>query len=376
MNTLFVVSWYPNKEDPVSGIFIRRHAEAVSKYCNVSVLYLHYASKIKESSIEVSQENGVKVFRAYFKARKARYINALFNLSYFLAIFSHIKKFCGTPDIVHVNVIYPAGLLGLVLKRMYHVPLVLTEHRGSLEVYLRKPTAAIVKLVMADASKILPVSTTQMQDLKNLYDSDKYDVVPNAVNTEKFKPGEAVKSGKCQMLHVSIMDEEKKNIRLLLESTLRLRQKRTDFELRILGDGNDRRRVEEYSRKLGVGDEVVRFVGRVSEEQVVRHMRSSQFLVLSSNKESFSVVCAEAIACGIPVVCTKCGGPEDYVSGSVGRLVEPRNAVALADAMNWMIDHYFDFDPHLLHEFARKRFSYDAVGEKIFRVYQNLLYNK
>lgn len=379
MNALFIASWYPNKEDPLVGIFVRRHAEALSRYCNVSVLHLHYDRNINESGIEVRTENGVRVFRAYFRAIRAlrnfRYTNALITLSYFLAIWPHIKRNCGTPDIVHANVIYPAGLLGLVMKRIYHVPLVLTEHIGLFAVYLsNKPTAAVAKHVMKDASKILPVSTAQMQDMKKLYDSDKYLVIPNAINTDKFKPIVVAKSrNKCQVLHVSMMDERFKNIRLLLQATERLRQKRTDFEVSIIGDGKDRRLVEEYSKRLGLGEEAVRFVGGVSEEEVLRYMQEAQFLVLSSNRESFSAVCAEAIACGIPVVCTKCGGPEDYVSAKVGRLVEPRNAVALANAMSWMIDHYSDFDPHILHDYAEQRFSYDAVGKKIFRVYQSLL---
>jgi glycosyltransferase involved in cell wall biosynthesis len=375
---LFIASWYPNKEDPLSGIFIRRHAEALSRYCDVSVLYLHYDKKTKESRIEVCCENGVLVFRAYFEAiralRGSRYPNALFTLSHFFAILSHIKKSCGTPDIVHANVIYPAGLLGLVMKRIYQVPLVLTEHQSPFSVYLsNRPTAVIAKRVMEEASAILPVSTAQMRDMKNLYDSERYLVVPNVVNTEKFKPGQAAPGKKCRVVHISTMDERFKNVCLLLQSVKRLSKQRSDFEVNIVGDGKDRRFVEEYARRLQLGDEVVHFTGRLSEGQVAQHMQSSQFLVLSSNKESFSVVCAEAISCGIPVVCTKCGGPEDYVSDKVGRLVEPRNGVALTDAIDWMIDHHSDFDPDVLHEYARQRFSYESVGRRIFGVYQSIL---
>jgi hypothetical protein len=48
IKVLFLASWYPNREHPVSGIFVKRHALAVSNYCDVAVLYVHLGDVERE----------------------------------------------------------------------------------------------------------------------------------------------------------------------------------------------------------------------------------------------------------------------------------------------------------------------------------------
>jgi len=67
LKVLYLASWYPNKEHPVSGIFIKRHAHAVSKYCDVCVLYVHGSQHQKTPSTEFSDEEGIKTVRVYYK---------------------------------------------------------------------------------------------------------------------------------------------------------------------------------------------------------------------------------------------------------------------------------------------------------------------
>jgi len=59
MKVLFLSAWYPNRNDVMSGLFVRKHAEAVSKYCDVEVLYVHPDKTLKNFQISVSAENGI-----------------------------------------------------------------------------------------------------------------------------------------------------------------------------------------------------------------------------------------------------------------------------------------------------------------------------
>ncbi len=55
-------------------------------------------------------------------------------------------------------------------------------------------------------------------------------------------------------------------------------------------------------------------------------------MITNSNYETFSVATAEALVCGVPVIATRCGGPEDFVTEDCGILIEPRNrTVASSD---------------------------------------------
>ena len=62
--------------------------------------------------------------------------------------------------------------------------------------------------------------------------------------------------------------------------------------------------------------------GFVTEEQKLELLTNADFHILNSDDEGFSVVTAEAILYGIPVIATKCGGPEDFVTPSTGILIE------------------------------------------------------
>ena len=134
LKVLFIASWYPNKEHPVSGIFIKKHAMAVSKYCNVAVLYIHLGSI--EDSIDVIEENGILEVIVYKKLsthRLIRYLSNqmaqyLGNLHASLMGYDIICRKFGKPDLVHCNVLLYAGFVALYLKLRYGMVYILTEH--------------------------------------------------------------------------------------------------------------------------------------------------------------------------------------------------------------------------------------------------------
>ncbi|HQL65445.1 MAG TPA: hypothetical protein PLS78_06265, partial [bacterium] len=135
---LFLASMYPDKSSPVKGIFVKRHAEAIVKFCDVVVLYITDAPHIKNKTYELnySEENKIPTVRVYHgKIKKLPIIYGLQkDLIYIIAArigFKTIKKRFGKPDIVHVNVIKPAGKIPVILKFLHKIPFLITEHSSS-----------------------------------------------------------------------------------------------------------------------------------------------------------------------------------------------------------------------------------------------------
>ena len=92
-----------------------------------------------------------------------------------------------------------------------------------------------------------------------------------------------------------------------------------------MGDGSDRRRLEEKARTLGTEDKVV-FAGYISESEKADHYRLADVYVMPSQGEGFGFVYLEAMACGIPVVASSCDGSKEAVmDGKLGLLVNPRD---------------------------------------------------
>jgi glycosyltransferase involved in cell wall biosynthesis len=143
--------------------------------------------------------------------------------------------------------------------------------------------------------------------------------------------------------------------------------------LQIVGDGPDRSRLETQAAAAGLLDKKIFFHGKKDNTEVYAFLSACSFLVMNSRLETFSLICAEALSCGKPVVATRCGGPEDYLTGEQGILIEPGHAGQLADALKQMIVQYQSYDKEKLKEFAINHFSPATVGKMYFDLYQRIL---
>lgn len=116
------------------------------------------------------------------------------------------------------------------------------------------------------------------------------------------------------------IDDPRKNIPLLLEAYARLRQQGVDVSLRLVG-GTVTAAISDAVRRFGLEGQV-EFVPHVSADELAQHLRTLDFFVLPSHQEGLCIAALEAMACGVPVISTRCGGPEEFVlPGHSGQLV-------------------------------------------------------
>lgn len=388
LRVLVVASWYPSADNPTAGVFIREQVRTIVPLTDVAVLYVHDSTE--GHAPELSEEDGAKVVRARLQApptassvagRVRAVATNLYN-RYFgyrtagRAVFETLRGSWGMPDIVHVQALWPAALIARDIKRRYGVPYVVTEHS---EEYLPESRRRLVRtpgmlpLVLRPlargAARTIAVSRYLGGRLEELGLAHRLEVIPNVVPETMALPRPG--SPPHAIAHVSIMGPAK-DIPGLITAVARLRERRSDFVLRLVGDGESRAEVEAQVAALGLGD-VVEFLGPQNAEQVADTFAASAFTVVSSTHETFSVVAVESLMAGRPVVSTRCGGPEEFITPEVGLLVDAGDPDALADGLGWMLDHAADFDPALLHAYAMERFAPDVVAQRILSVYREVL---
>ena len=101
----------------------------------------------------------------------------------------------------------------------------------------------------------------------------------------------------------------------------------------IVGDGDDRPRLEALAAEVGV-TEKVRFVGQVKPEELPDHFRLADVFVMPSTGEGFGIVFLEAMATGIPVIGgNRDGSLDPLADGVLGRAVDPDNGEELTSAI-------------------------------------------
>jgi L-malate glycosyltransferase len=373
---LIVSKWYPSKESPTHGLFVREFVKAKALHNDVIVLYGELTSCRNprfpyETTDQV--EDGFRTIRFIYKRRLLK-LHRIINIIGFAHCFLKLMKEGYRPDIIHFHE-YDASLSVFALAKIYHFPLVVTEHyTGFVRNILTRSERYIARLVMQGAIVVLPVSDYLRKHLRSYAPNVRMEVINNVVDTSVFQLSNPIVKGRDQakqMLIVAAL-ETKKGILYLLEALELLKMMRTDFFLNIIGDGTIRAELEEKAKILGLND-FVRFHGIKPKSEVAEFMSQCDFFVLSSLFETFGCVIIEAMACGKPVVVTNIGGPDEIVTPESGILVESANSEALKDGINYMLDNYHKYSATNISRYAGEFYNLEYIGQKLNQIYNDVL---
>ena len=199
---------------------------------------------------------------------------------------------------------------------------------------------------------------------------------PPGIDASTYHPVEGEKDEGRYILSVGRFSRLRKNVKLLFEAYYRLREKVSDPPRLVLaGLDGPYESAWETAQSLGITEHIDVHVD-VPEEKLTRLYRHADLFALSSKEEGLGLVIAEAMASGVPVVSTDCGGPSTLINeGETGYLTPVGDPDALADRMQTVLenpDHARE-----LGERGRKRieghFSEEAAGKKFVEVYGQLL---
>jgi phosphatidylinositol alpha-mannosyltransferase len=207
------------------------------------------------------------------------------------------------------------------------------------------------------------------------YFPGEYRIIPNGVELDRFEraePYEQLRDGVLNILFVGRL-EERKGLIHLLKAYHRLRKRRVDARLLVVGAGPKLREYRRYVGLRGIRD--VEFLGRVTDEEKARYFASADvFCAPATGQESFGIVLLEAMAAGVPIVASDIHGYKQVVQRGVqGLLVEPRKPRALAAAL-----YTLALDPEMrdrMGEAGRARapeFSWERVTEQVIDFYREV----
>lgn len=386
LKVLYLARWYPNRYDPMFGLFIKRHAEAANNCCDVGVVYVHQTEDglpgNKVYDIDFGVVNGVPTAKIYYPSSKIKLfpVNKLINVfRFFKANFigaGLIKKHLGGYNLVHVHVLTRLGLIAMHYKLFHGKPYLISEHwsryldlTGSFNGFLRK---AVTKLIVKHASFV----TTVTENLANAMQShglhnDDYVVLPNVVDNVFLENAKKADNGNelSVFVHVSCFEDRSKNISGLLRVIGKLSGLRDDFIFRLIGDGKDMDLLRNYAKKLQLTDEHVVFTGLLEGEELVAEMASANMLVVFSNYENLPVVINESLSLGVPVIATRVGGIPERINKDNGVLLDAGDEGRLLDSLIDFLDGRLSFNMDEIQASAREGFSPKTVGNVLCGLY-------
>lgn len=397
MNIFFIPSWYPSPDAPLAGIFSKEQAMAVSHHfpaCSIGVSlwgqkseanllwakdHLKNVKKLLQFPAQQPYEKQLTTNYSEFYTPALTWTDKLLkgNMKGILsANEQNLQRFiakAGKVSLIHAHVAFPAGFVAMQLAKKYHLPYLITEQMSPFPFLCYRKGREImqkVRLPLQQADAVIAISPNAAADME-LKTGVTPLVIPNLVDEKLFSPPASPPAIKPFTFFTLGRMVPQKGIPDLLHAISHLSRQYKEVTFRIGGEGENKTEYQKLARLIGIAKRI-EWLGELSRPQAAKEFQQCNAFVLPSLHESMGVVYAEAIACGKPIIATRCGGPEFIVTTTNGLLSEINQPRQLAAAMENLMEHYASYNPRLIRQEFLERFSSVAVSKQLHTVYKSM----
>lgn len=327
-----IVGHFPPHIGGVSSYTNLLSQELVKRGDNVYVITYPY-EKFYDKNSEIKKN--LKVETAFAPDVKGLR-GTIFTFTAFFKLIYITKKY--KIDLIHAHYLLPPGLIGVLAGKLTKTSTAVTIHGSDIyRLGKNRILKSIIKFILKNTDHVYAVSSAAKKEalkfkIKGL--KDKILITWNAVDIEKFNPRQkssfkteqGIEPKTPIILFVGNLVEQK-GVKYLIESKKFIKY---NCEIVIVGDGPLKTELKAVAKSEGLKN--IKFVD--ARDDVHKILPEADVLVLPSISESFGIVLLEAMAAGVPVVATNVGGIPEIIADDVGILVEPKNAMAIGDAIN------------------------------------------
>lgn len=276
-------------------------------------------------------------------------------------------------DLIDAHYFYPDGVAAAILGTRFGKPVIITARGTDLNLIARYVVPRqLIRWAAGKARAVITVSAALKKTAIEIgIAPEKLTVLRNGVDSGLFRPTDrkAIRAA-CGLSGLVLLSVGNlvpvKAHNLVIEALPLLRE----AQLLIAGDGPDRLSLEQLSVRCGVSERV-RFLGSLSQAQLVEYYGAADFLVLASSREGWPNVLLESLACGTPVIASNVGGcPEIVAAPEAGVLLAERSPHAIASAVRELtIRNIFREDARRYAE----RFSWAATTSGQLELFNRVL---
>jgi len=300
---LHITNWYPNEWDSLEGIFIYEQFKIFSNVTNSHIINIQvrdYNKLFKFKYIKYSKNQ-----EAYYIFTKIKTHKIIEIITTFLLIFvlfkSKYKKF----DILHFHIAYPILSYYHIWKKFIKSRIIISEHYSAyhFNFYMPKDTKKLdgIKRIFRQDIPLISVSKALIDDIKNFSNSNfKSIVIPNIIDTDYFFIKDKVSNSVVRFFSVNNW-RDIKNPFDMLDGFLELYRMNIDFILTIGGYGELYKDIEEFIVNNNISNKI-KLLPKLNKEEIANQLALADFYITSSKYETFSVVSAQSLVCGVPLI--------------------------------------------------------------------------
>lgn len=374
MYVMIISRGYPTDKYKMNGIFefdqARALAEAGHKVVFAAV-DVRSIRRWRKWGFERKSINGVEIYCINIPlGRVPRWLLNKFSILGVKYLYKKILKEQGKPDILHAH-FTGLGYAASILKKETNVPLVITEHSSKInKPNIREKLYKKASIAYKNANVLIVVSPAFAKRIEEKFNT-KPIYIPNIVDTDIFKYSPKLRDDKFNFVSTGNLIYTKR-MDLTIEAFNKAFHKNNNVTLTIFGEGPERSKLEKMIKNYKLGNRVI-LKGMCPRSAIVEQLSNSNCFVLASQSETFGVAYIEALAVGLPVIATKCGGPEGFVNEDNGILIPVNDVGALTDAMKYMYDNIRNYNREKISKVTKSLFSPENVANKLVQVYKSVI---
>jgi glycosyltransferase involved in cell wall biosynthesis len=279
------------------------------------------------------------------------------------------------PDLIFSCFLYPDGYAALQIGKALAVPVAAMSIGSDINRIGDPVSRLFTRTVLRQADFLVTVSgDLRMKAIAMGASAEKARAILNGCDLSVFHVQDrlaarqklGIDPGAEAVVYIGRMDV-KKGLRELVEAAARLQPQRAHLQVYLVGAGPDRLLIESAIQAHNAAS-YIHPLPACAFDEVAVWMAAADLVTLPSYMEGCPNAVLEALASGRPVVATRVGGIPEIMGDECGRLVPPRDAGALAEALASALDQSWDAKAIS----ARHSRSWETVATELLEIFKSL----
>jgi glycosyltransferase involved in cell wall biosynthesis len=342
--------------------------------------YRVFAQVTKSHLLNVQVREGKKLFEYVYvkyaedeegyyllsRIKSHKIIELLTTFLLFWALFrSDYKRY----DLLHFHIAYPLLTYYTLWKKFIKMPVLISEHWSAYHYhfYMPKETTKLerVKHIFRQNIPVITVSKALLEDIQYFSGTKDFPatVIPNVVDSAVYRYVPKSHPNIKPTFFIVNTWRTIKNPFVLLEAFAKLAEDGVDFVLRIGGDGALLGEMKQYVGLAGLLEHTV-FLGKMHKEQIAKEMQDADAYLFASSYETFSVVCAQALSCGCPLIGPAIPAILEYAGVDELILVESNDVLGWQKALVDFMQRQDCFEHEKIAQKAKDFLSHEKIKKQ------------
>lgn len=373
---IFVVSrGNPTPQFPQWGCFERDQAEALAAIGHEVVMIsvdTRFRLVWRKPGFTYVEQAGVKSVSLYYCPSAfilEPHLRSRFDRWELYHVYQEAARLYGTPDIIYSHYLFK-NADAVWLGKITNIPVAGIEHWSELN---KRPLPRRVRELgnrtYRQLDVVLAVSESLSHSIQESFGKMKIEVVHNMA-TKEFAYAEPMPHPLTFISTGSLI--HRKGFDLLPEAFSGVKNLPCDWRMLIIGGGKEKKRLQHQIDQMGLTEHIL-LIGQKSKEDILPLLQQADAFILPSRNENFSVAVLEALACGVPVISSICGGIKECINEQNGLLFEVDDIEELRNAIQTMVDHPNKFDHQAIADDYQKRFSPEVIARQLTHIFEETI---